>query len=209
MASSVSLGERGMAETPESNRENAQARSQGAEMGAPEAKAWFVREVLPLEAALMQFLRHNWRNESDITDIRQDVYMRVFEAACQEIPRAAKAFVFATARNILINRVKHERIVPIESGAELETGTIPSDEPGPDRGIIARDELRRLHDAVDRLPKRCREAFLMRQVQGLSRREIAVRMGIAEKTVKCHLNDAVRTLADILYGEPPNLKAKP
>ena len=44
--------------------------------------------------------------------------------------------------------------------------------------------------------------FIMRQVEELSRREIAVRMGIAEKTVKRHLNDAVRTLADILYGEP-------
>lgn len=198
-----------MGEIPEGHRDSAEARGQGAGMSAPEAKAWFVREILPLEAALMQFLRHNWRNESDITDIRQDIYARVFATASQEIPRHPRAFLFTTARNILIDRVKHERIVPIEAATELETGAVASDEPGPDRRVIARDELRRLHDAIERLPKRCREAFLMRQVQGLSRREIALRMGIAEKTVKCHLNDAVRALADILYGEPPDLKPKP
>ena len=69
----------------------------------------------------MQFLRHNWRNESDITDIRQDVYIRVYEAACQEIPESAKSFVFSTTRNLLIDRVRRERIVPIEAAADLET----------------------------------------------------------------------------------------
>ena len=198
-----------MVEIPNTNHESGEARSLGAGMGAPEAEAWFVREVLPLEAVLMQFLRHNWRNESDITDIRQDVYERVYEAACQEIPQSAKAFVFATARNLLINRVRRERIVPIEAATDLETLEVASDEPSSDRTVIARDELRRLNAALERLPKRCREAFVMREVQELSRREIAVRMGIAEKTVKRHLNDATRTLADILYGELPDIKAKP
>jgi len=178
-------------------------------MSAPEAKLWFVREVLPLEAALMQYLRHNWRNESDLVDIRQDVYARVFAAALQEIPHATKAFVFATARNTLINRVKHERIVPIEAASDLELGTAPSEDPGPERQLIARDELRRLHDAVQRLPARCGEAFTLQQVEGLSRREIAVHMGIAEKTVKRHLEDAVRALADIVYGEPANARKRP
>jgi RNA polymerase sigma factor (sigma-70 family) len=197
-----------MVETPKAHHESSHAHDLGAGMGAPEAKAWFVREVLPLEAALMQFLRHNWRNESDITDIRQDIYEHVYGAACQEIPQAAKAFVFATARNLLINRVRRERIVPIEAAGDFETLEMRSDEPAPDRKTIARDELRRLNEALDRLPNRCREAFIMRQVQGLSRREIATRMGIAEKTVKRHLNDAVRMLADILYGEPPDVKSR-
>src|SRR5580692_11050024 len=125
-----------MVEIPNTNQESGEAHSQGAGMGAPEAKAWFVREVLPLEAMLMQFLRHNWRNESDITDIRQDVYERVYEAACQEIPQSAKACVFSTARNLLIDRVRRERIVPIEAAGDFETLEMRSDEPAPDRKTI-------------------------------------------------------------------------
>ena len=36
------------------------------------ADEWFEREVLPLEALLMQFLERNWRNPSDVPDFRQD-----------------------------------------------------------------------------------------------------------------------------------------
>jgi len=156
----------------------------------------------------MQFLRHNWRNESDIADLRQDIYVRIYEAARTETPLSAKAFVFTTARNLLIDRVRRARVVPIEAATELDTIEVAADEPGPDRSAIARDELRRLSAAVDSLPPRTREAFVMRQIQGLSRREIGDRMGIAEKTVKRHLEDSVRALADTLYSEPPHIGKK-
>jgi RNA polymerase sigma-70 factor (ECF subfamily) len=169
--------------------------------------AWFMREVLPLEAVLMQFLRRNWRNESDLADIRQEIYARVYESARKQIPDFAKSFLLTTARHLLINRVRRERIVPIEAIGDLEMLGLASDEASPDRTVMAREELRRLQAALDRLPARCREAIVLRQIEGLSQREIAARMGIAEKTVERHLSLGVRaladmlTLADTLYGE--------
>jgi len=168
--------------------------------------AWFIHEVLPLEALLMQFLRRNWRNESDIADIRQEVYVRVYEAARKKIPDSPKPFVLTTARHLLINLVRRERIVPIEAIGDMDMLGVSSDEAGPDRTVIAREELRRLQTALDKLPPRCREAIVLRQVEGLSQRQIASRMGISEKTVERHLSIGVRaladmlTLADTLYG---------
>ncbi len=40
----------------------------------------------------MQFLHHNWRNKSEIADLRQDVYERVCEAALRQRPYNTKAF---------------------------------------------------------------------------------------------------------------------
>jgi RNA polymerase sigma factor (sigma-70 family) len=171
--------------------------------------AWFVRDVLPLEAALTQFLYHNWRNSSEIPDLRHDIYVRVYEAAQKQIPERIKPFLFTIARNLLITRVRDENVVPIEAVADLETLGIAADEPGPDRNVIARDALRRLQAALDRLPKRCREAIVLRKVDGLSIREIAQRMGVAEKTVKRHLTDGVRALANILYAEPTDFRGAP
>jgi RNA polymerase sigma factor (sigma-70 family) len=188
-----------MADTRERGRED--LRLAGAAMSAPDLKAWFVREVLPLEAGLTQFLRHNWRNKSDIADLLQDIYLRVFDAAQKERPENTKSFVFATAQNLIIDRVRREKIVPIEAVAEMDALLIPADEPSPDHAVIARDELRRVQGALDHLPARCREALLMKQLNGLSRREIASRMGISEKTVKWYLADGLRLLADALYGE--------
>ncbi len=184
--------------TPEPSRDDAIS---GAGMTAPEVESWFVAEILPLEAVLMQFLHRNWRNKSEIADLRQEVYVRVFEAALQEIPSAPRTFLLTSARNLIIDRVRREQVVPIETVADWEALNIARDEPGPERHVEAREELHRLQSALDRLPPRCREAVVMRQIDGLSRREIAGRMGIAEKTVKRHLADGVRALADMLYGE--------
>ena len=161
---------------------------------------------MPLKSALMHYLQHNWRDTSEISDLRQEVYARVFEAACHQIPERPKQFVFATARNLLIDRVRQAQIVPIEAVADFETLEIAKDTPGPDRSLIARDELRRLQIALDRLPPRCREAVLLRKLDGLSIREIAQRMSIAEKTVKGHLTEGLRALADMRYGEPPGVR---
>jgi RNA polymerase sigma-70 factor (ECF subfamily) len=198
-----------MSETPETNREGADSRSAGMSLTAREARAWFAREVLPLEATLIQFLRRNWRNQSEIEDLLQEVYARVFEAARAQLPDAPKAFVFTTARNLLINRVRQQQIIAIESVADLEKLGVALDEPGPDRSAIARDELRRLQGALDQLAPRCREAVILRRVEGLSRREIAQRMGIAEGTVKDYLALAVSALSDILYREPADGRSKP
>ena len=65
----------------------------------------------------------------------------------------------------------------------------------------ARDDLRRLQEALAQLPPRCRQAVILRKVEGLSLREISDRMGIAVKTVKAHLNDGVRALADLRFGD--------
>jgi RNA polymerase sigma-70 factor (ECF subfamily) len=187
-----------MTEAPETNRGNA---SRDAEMTASPAEDWFVREVLPLEAALMQFLQHNWRNKADIADLRQDVYVQVFDAAHTKIPDNAKAFVFQTARNLLINRLKREHIVPIEAVADVEALNAAIETPGPERNIIARDELRRLQAALDRLPPRCREAVVLGRIEGLSGREIAARMGITEQAVSAHLINGVRALVNEIYGD--------
>jgi RNA polymerase sigma factor (sigma-70 family) len=190
-----------MAKNTEADFDDVDPRILGAVIAAPDVDAWFEREVLPLEAALMQFLQHNWRNKSDIGDIRQDIYVRVYESALQKLPETPKAFVFAIARNLLIQRMRREQIVPIEAVADFEALGIAVDDPGPERTAIARDELRRLQSAVDRLPPRCREAFVMQRIDGLTRQEIAERMGVTDTTVKNHLREAGLVLANILYGE--------
>ncbi len=156
----------------------------------------------------MQYLRRNWRNESDLPDFCQDVYVRVYEAAKTELPEKPKSFVLTTARNLLADRVRRERIVPIEAVGDVDALNAIIDEPGPERIVAARDELRVLQAALDRLPQRSREAVYLRQVEGLSRREIAARMGVGEETVKQHLTNGMYALANILSGEPAAQKKR-
>jgi RNA polymerase sigma factor (sigma-70 family) len=196
-----------MSDKTDSNHEAARRPDPGAVMAVPDLEGWFVREVLPLEAALMQFLRRSWQNKAEVDDLRQEVYVRVCEAARRKIPHPAKPFVFAVARNLLVDRVRREHVVSIETVSDIDTLGVALEEPGPDRNAMARQELRRLQSALDQLPQRCREAVLLRKIEGLSYREIAQRMGIGEDMVSEHLSKGMSTLADMLYGEPHGAKS--
>lgn len=190
-----------MIETPDLGRGNSDLHLLGAAMNAAELERWFIREILPLEAMLMQFLRHNWRDKSDIEDLRQEIYSRVCEATEREVPKSGKAFLFATARNLLTDLVRKENVVPIEAVADLDSLGVELDAPAPDRSVIAKDELRKLQSALDKLPPRHREAVILGRIEGLSGREIAQRMGIAETTASQHLKLGMHALTDLYLRE--------
>jgi len=197
-----------MAETPENGR-NGDDQGHRAGLLASEVNAWFVREVLPLEAALKRYLRHGWRSESDIGDICQDVFVRSIEAARQQIPHSAKSFVFSIARNLMIDRLRKDQIVSIDTVADVDAFGLAAEEPLQDRSAMARQELRRLQGALRRLPQRERDAILMQKVEGLSRREIAARMGVAEITVARQLASGIAALAELFHSDTKDLRRVP
>lgn len=194
-----------MTNTADRDRERNNPLIPGVSADAPAVDAWFLRKVLPLEAELLGYFRRHWRNESDVRDLVQDVYVRVYThfaaARKHEFPHNSRAFVFTAARNLLINKVRDQQVIPIETVADLESLADASDQPGPDRAVAARDELRHLQRALDRLPPRCREAVLLRQVEGLSRKEIAARMGISDATVREYLATGLFALSNLFFGE--------
>jgi RNA polymerase sigma factor (sigma-70 family) len=171
-------------------------------------KSWFFREVLPLEPALLRFLRRNWRREADILDLRQELYARVYDSARHSLPLQTKPFLFTAARNLLINRAKRAQIISIELVADLEALNVAVDAVTPDRHASARDELRRVQAALDVLPPRCREVIVLRKIEGLSQREVAARMGIGEDTVERQMVHGMRAVVDFMLGGSGRLRRK-
>ncbi len=198
-----------MVETPDMDRPSEVGQPKNRVAAMEEVRAWFIREVLPLESALMQYLRRNWRRRDDIADLRNDIYVLVYEAALKKLPDKPQQFVVATARNLLIDRLRRERIVPMEAMADLDVLEATLDAPNPERATIARDELRLLQRALERLPRRTQEIILMRRVEGLSRAEISVRLGITEETISAHVTDGMRALTEMLFGTASGLRDKP
>ena len=78
---------------------------------------WFMEEVLPLEPMLTRYLQRNWRNDAEISDLRQEAYARVYEAAKRERPQLVKPFLFQIARNLMIDRLRRQSVVNLESMA--------------------------------------------------------------------------------------------
>jgi RNA polymerase sigma factor (sigma-70 family) len=197
-----------MTDKSETSRENASAHRPEFP-GVNEVNAWFVREVLPLEPLIMSYLRRQWPHPSEIEDLRQDVYVRSYEAGRRQIPNPTKPFVFRIAHDLLVDRIRRAQVVPIEAVADFDELDIAIDTPSPDRSVIARDELRRLQAALEKLPPRAREAVVLGRIEGLSGREIAQRMGISAAAVSVHLSNGIQALGDLLYGEATQSERKP
>jgi RNA polymerase sigma-70 factor (ECF subfamily) len=169
---------------------------------------WFRREILPHEAALVRFLNRKWLNPNDVQDIRHDIYVRVLEAAERERPGSPKSFLFAIARNLLIDRARRNRIVAIDLLEDMDDLNVLIDEATPERKASGREQVQRLSALFDRLPERCRQVVWMRRIENLSQKEIARRLGIAEATAEKHLVRGIRMLAAAFFGTS-NTDARP
>jgi RNA polymerase sigma-70 factor (ECF subfamily) len=166
----------------------------------PDLDIWFAHEILPLEPMLNRFLRRKWRDEAEVPDLRQETYIRVYDAARRNRPTLAKPFLFLTARNLMIDRLRQKSIVSIETMADFEWSNVSDGKPSPEQNTAARQELRLLQAALDELPQRCRQVVVMRKVDGCSQREVASRMGITEETVEHQLVKGLRILSRSLAG---------
>lgn len=163
--------------------------------------AWFKREILVHEEALVNFIRRRWRsNPDEVYDLRQETYTRVLEAASTALPTSAKSFLFTTAKHLITDRIRRQRVITIDTIGDLEALNVAIDDLSPERLTSARQELRLLARALDSLPPKCRETVWLRRVENLSQKEIANRLSIAQKTVEGHLTKGLRRLADVIFG---------
>ncbi|MDP3072953.1 MAG: sigma-70 family RNA polymerase sigma factor [Opitutaceae bacterium] len=159
----------------------------------PEIACWLARHVQPHEPMLRAWLHSRFSQGVNVDDLVQESYARVLRAQAEGAAmQSPKAFLFATARNLALDVLRHRRVagedhlVPIDSLDVLDEGDgIPE--------IADRNEkLELLTIAIQSLPDRCRQVITFRKIYGLSLKEIAARLGISEHTVSAHLNTGVR-----------------
>lgn len=148
----------------------------------------------------MRYLLRCWFRREEIHDLRQEIYVRVYEAAAKSRPAMPKSFMFTTARHLMTDRLRRRRVVSIEAMGDLDALNVLIDDISPERQLSSRQELNRLGAAFDRLPDRCREVVWLRRVEDLPQREVATRMGISEKTVEKQIAKGMRLIADYFYG---------
>jgi RNA polymerase sigma factor (sigma-70 family) len=170
--------------------------------------SWFKREIIVHEAALLRYLARRWPNRQEVLDLRQDIYVRVYDAATRSLPQSPKSFLFTTARHLMVDRIRRRRIVSIDSVGDLDALNVLVEEVSPEQRISAHQELRRLALAIDLLPPKCREAVWMRRVDDLPQKEVAIRLGISQKTVEKHVMKGMKLLAAALLGWEPNRTAE-
>ena len=147
-------------------------------------KLWYERHLMPHEAMLRAWLRSKFEREFEIDDIVQEAYMRVLQARETTDINSPKAFLFATARNVALGKVKKQRSSGEFSLGDLDELGILDEQADVFEEIARSEELELLTRAVQSLPVRCRQIVTLRKIYGMPQREIARELGISEKTVE-------------------------
>lgn len=145
--------------------------------------AWIAREVLPHEPSVRLWLARASVVPEDIDEVIQEAYCRLAMLEAIDHIDRPDAYFFATCRNLLVRRLKRERLVPIATIAEIEE--LGSDaSPSPERETAGRLDYDRLMSILEKLPCRCREIVRLRKIEGWSQKEIAAHLDISEKAVE-------------------------
>jgi len=146
-----------------------------------------VQALHPHERDLRTYLRARFPSLSDVDDLIQETYARLLRARNCGQATLTRAYLFVVARNVGIDLIRRNRIVPIERIDSPQCLSVVDDKPDAAETVSHDQELALLADAMQSLPKRCREILLLRRIEGLSHRAIAERLGIAEGTVNAQL----------------------
>jgi RNA polymerase sigma factor (sigma-70 family) len=164
----------------------------------PEQARWFSEEVQPHDAMLRAWLHSRFPTESDIDDIVQETYLRALQAHAARSVSSVKAFVFATARNLAVDRVRRRNILRAEPLVDNEALSVLEESDGIPALVAHNQELELLTEAIQSLPDRCRQIFTLRKVYGLSQRKIAEQLGLSENTVSAQLTIGVKKCMEFM-----------
>lgn len=160
---------------------------------------WLAINVLPFEGLLRAKLRGIRIYGMDVEDIIQETYTRMLSVPSLDTIRYPKQYMLLTAKSIVVDYIRHSRVVSIASTGKMELLDAPDPTPSAEEQLEIHEEVLAVNDALARLPKLCREILLLRRVEGLSQRDSATRLGISEKTVEKHMAIGARLLVK-LFG---------
>lgn len=158
----------------------------------PEQARWFAEEVQPHEPALRRWLRNIFPSLPDVDDIVQESYVRMIRAKEEGKVNYAKAYLFTTARNFVLDLFRRNKVVTIEPVADLAELSVFDEGQSAAESASKQQELEMLAEAVRALPERCRQVLTLRLLYGLSHKEIASRLHISSHTVKAQLAKGMR-----------------
>ncbi|GKS74490.1 sigma-70 family RNA polymerase sigma factor [Acidovorax sp. SUPP950] len=160
-----------------------------------------IHELVTHYGDLRRHLTYELRDPHYAADIAQSSFERVYAQAVAAKGSAAResaapsslstvesprALLFRVARNLCIDDYRKRKVAQdwaSQHAGDERHGAVPSSE----YFAAQRQVLRRLVDAIERLPPRRREVFLLFRAYGHTRTEIAERLGITEMAVAKHM----------------------
>ena len=158
----------------------------------------FEAMVLPQLGAAYNLARWLTRNDHDAEDIVQEAYLRAFRFFDGFRGGDVRAWLLTIVRNTYYTWLSSNRLRDLSAPLEDESWDLESDEPNPELNAIQTSERDRLKQAIEELPAEFREVLILRELEGMSYKEISDISDIPIGTVMSRLARARKRLQQCL-----------
>src|SRR6266567_4599253 len=128
-------------------------------------------------------------SNSDVEDIAQQVFIRVWKSARRYVPRAKfTTWLLKITRNLVFNelrRSKRHALVPLQSEPGAEEFPLKDEKnPAPDASLLETELEQAIEDAIMQLPESQRMALVLRRYEQLSYEQIAEILDLSVPAIK-------------------------
>jgi RNA polymerase sigma factor (sigma-70 family) len=167
----------------------------GIASGANARHGRFQREIVPHLDSAYNFARFLSRNADAAQDIVQETFLRAYRSFDGYQGGDARAWIFAIVRNcyhnwLLEGRRKARLEVDVHrrcDAADFSVDQVASDDDTPETALLRRSEAGNVRSVLNKLPRSLREVLVLRELEGLSYRQIADASSLPVGTVMSRL----------------------
>jgi RNA polymerase sigma-70 factor (ECF subfamily) len=158
----------------------------------------FEQAVLPHLDAAYNLARWLTRSEQNAEDVVQEAYLRAFRFFPGFRGGDARAWLMKIVRNAFYTWLQVNR--PLQDAAEFDENLFPPDSsaPNPEELVLQNDSGTMVRKALEELPPNFREVLVLRELEGMSYREISEITGMPVGTVMSSLSRARGCLRQVL-----------
>jgi len=159
--------------------------------------AAFNQAVLPHLDAAYNLARWLTRNDQDAEDIAQEACLRAFKYWRSFSGRDCRSWLLKIVRNTFYSWLRQRSVQPVLTD-DGQTDDTADDIPDPENALIQNADRDMLRAALEDLAVEFREAIVLRELEGLSYKEIADIAGVPIGTVMSRLARARKRLQSYL-----------
>src|ERR1700688_4205465 len=147
----------------------------------------FEKVVLPHLDAAFNYARWLTKNDVDAEDVVQDAYLRALRFFSSLRGDDARAWLLTIVRNTWYGRFPRRAGSPVMTVADEEADNRPDASLDPEAQLIQQQTVEQVRRTLETLPTDFREVLVLRELEGLSYKEIAAIVGIPLGTVMSRL----------------------
>jgi RNA polymerase sigma-70 factor, ECF subfamily len=162
----------------------------------------FAQAVLPHLDAAYNLARWIMRNDTDAEDAVQDACLRALRFIGGLRGADGKVWLLKIVRNTCYSRLGRDRRRDLETEFDEDVHSAQGAPADPETLLLRSRDSATINRALDELPDEFREALVMRELEGLSYKEIADIAGLPLGTVMSRLARARRRLQNALSDVP-------